>query len=239
MTQPTCFFAHVMKTGGTSFAQHINANFAPHERFPSATTGEQRQTDYYMIDALRALDATARSAIKVYAGHFPIVASELVGAEVTLSIVRDPVTRTISYLKHCKRYHPEMRDKRLEEIYEDPWVQPMYLRNHQSKLYAMRLDDRLESHLDVLEVDDQRLQLAVANLERVDVLGLTEHYADFLDDVRARLGWRIDPAPALRVSTEDWDVPPAFRSRIAADNEADLAFYDHARSLHRRRRRSA
>ncbi len=37
------------------------------------------------------------------------------------------------------------------------------------------------------------------------------------------------------MSTEDWDVAPAFRDRIAADNAYDVALYEYARSLVRSR----
>jgi hypothetical protein len=40
----------------------------------------------------------------------------------------------------------------------------------------------------------------------------------------------------MRVSREGWDVSPAFRKRIAADNAADLDFYGFANDLYQRRR---
>ena len=48
-----------------------------------------------------------------------------------------------------------------------------------------------------------------------------------------RFGWwpdGVDLDARTNVSTEDWDVTPAFRDRIAADNAYDLALYEYARS---------
>jgi len=234
---PTFFFVHVMKTGGTTFVQHIQANFPPGALYPGAAGGLERLRAYYMIDELRALTPEQRAAIRVYSGHFPYVVREIVGADVTLTILRDPVERTVSYLRHCKRHQKHMHDMALEEIYDDWWRYPLYIHNYQSKLFSMTLDDKLESHLDRIDVDTVRLEAAMANLERVDVLGLNDCYDEFVGEVRDRFGWRIGQARNLRVSTEAWDVPASFRARIAADNAADMAFYERARQIHEGRRR--
>jgi hypothetical protein len=102
----------------------------------------------------------------------------------------------------------------------------------------MEADDALESYMDVIDVDERRLRLALANLEQVDVLGLTEHQPELVHELAQRFGWRFRDRPDRRVSDEGWDVSRAFRRRIAADNEADIAFFDHARRLYEDRRRA-
>jgi hypothetical protein len=233
---PTYFFMHVMKTGGTTFVQHIEANFPPEAVYPGPQRGGERQRAYYMIDELRGISLERHRSIRVYTGHFPFVAGELVGADTVLAILRDPVDRTLSLLRHCKRYEERMVEMTLEQIYEDGWVYPLYIHNYQAKLFAMTSDDKLESHLDVIDVDGRRLEIAMANLERVDVLGLHDRYPQFLDTMREQHGWTIGNVPDLRVSTELWEVPPRLPERIAADNAADMALYEHARQLDDRRR---
>lgn len=232
----TCFFVHVMKTGGTTFVQHIEANFRPEQMYPGVERGAERRRAYYMIDELRALPEERRRAIKAYVGHFPFVASTLVGNPVTFTILREPIERTVSVLRHCKRHVDRLRDRSLEEIYEDGYVFPMQIRNYQAKQFAMTRDDKLESHFDVIEVDDARLEIARNNLERVDVLGLHEHYDEFVEAIQHRFGWNCGPVANMRVSTDDWDVSSEFRQRIASDNAAELSFYEYARRLHERRR---
>jgi hypothetical protein len=228
---PTYFFMHVMKTGGTTFIQHIQANFPPEAVFPSPGKTLERRRGYFIVDELRRISRERRRSIRVYTGHFPFVAAQLVGADVTLAIVRDPISRTLSFLRDCKRHKAYMADMTLEEIYDDPWMYPVRIHNYQAKLFAMTLDDEPVSDLDVFDVDGPRLEVALAHLERVDVLGLQDRYAEFLETMRARYGWRIGDVPNMRVSTEEWEVPPHLPERIAADNAADMALYERAREL--------
>ena len=58
--------------------------------------------------------------------------------------------------------------------------------NHQTKIFSMTSDDRLDTYMDVIDVDDKRLAMAKENLAKVDFIGLTEQYDDFLDELAAR-----------------------------------------------------
>jgi hypothetical protein len=189
-----------------------------------------------MIGQLRRISPERRRSIRIYTGHFPFVASELVGADVTLAILRDPIERTLSVLRHHRREDPRLREATLEEVYEDGWVFPLYVHNHQAKLFAMTLNDKLESHLDLIDVDQARLEVALANLERVDVLGLHERYPEFLHTVREKHGWKIGDVPDLQVSIGRSEAPSSLRDRIAADNAADVTLYERACELYQERR---
>ena len=231
------FFVKIMKTGGGTFLQHVLANFERAEVYPYDPHDGDMEVANVRIDHLLAVSEERRRQIRVYTGHFPYVAVELLGVDATtLTIVRDPVERTISYLRHCRRYHPQHRDMRLQEIYEDPFYFPCFIQNHQAKLFALTSTDQPESFMDVLDVDEERLARARENLERVDVVGLREQFDDLLAEMASRYGWRFGAVPDRHVSTGG-EVAPSFRRRIAADNAADMAFYDHAVTLWSRRRR--
>jgi hypothetical protein len=167
------------------------------------------------------------------------VASEIVGADVTMSILRDPNERTVSFLRHCKRHEPRLRGLSLEAIYDDAWMFPLLIQNYQSKLYSMTFDDKLDSHLDDIEVDDRRVEIAKRNVDRLDVLGLNDRYHEFLARVHERFGWRIRTVEDQRVASDDWQVQPSLRRRIADDNAADVEFYEYAKDLYERRERGA
>jgi hypothetical protein len=91
-----------------------------------------------LVSHLLQLPAERHAAIRAYTGHFPYVATRLLDMPLTtLSLLREPVARTISYLKHCKRYQPRHRDLALEAIYEDLFFYPTLIHNHQTKIFAM------------------------------------------------------------------------------------------------------
>jgi Sulfotransferase family len=231
------FFVHIMKTGGATFRQHVYANFGDGEVYPVPNVDNMDHA--WLVSYLVNQPETRRANFRAYTGHFPFVATEMLPEELTtLTIIRDPVARTISYLKHCKRYHDYHRDWSLEEIYHDEFHFECFIHNHQTKIFSMTADDKLESYMDIIEIDDRRLELAKRNLEKIDVLGLTDQYPQFLEEIRDRFGWRFGPAPNRRVSREQWVAPPELREQIAADNAADMAFFEHAKRLYDERRRA-
>jgi hypothetical protein len=232
--QAPFFFVHNMKTGGASLRQHIYENYQPGEIYPVPNHDDMDRA--WLVDYLLRLSPERRASFRGYTGHFPFVVTRLLGVDlVTLTILRDPVDRTISYLKHCKRYHKQHHDLTLEEIYHDEFHFPCFIHNHQAKIFSMTTDDRLESYMDVIDVDARRLAIAMENLETVDVLGLHERYGEFLDALRERFGWHFDREIKRRVGRERWDVPAGLRRRIADDNAADVTFYEHAVQLHAQR----
>ena len=135
--QPPFFFVHNMKTGGASLRQHLYANFQPGEIYPVPDRDDMDRA--WLVDYLLGLSPARRASFRGYAGHFPFVVTRLLGIDVvTLTIVRDPVDRTISYLKHCKRYHEQHHDLSLEEIYCDEFHFPCFIHNHQAKIFSMK-----------------------------------------------------------------------------------------------------
>jgi hypothetical protein len=230
------FFLHVMKTAGGTLRRQILANFDRDEVYPLKGLDPDMRRANYRLDYLLSLPAERRSRIRVFTGHFPFVAVELLGMELTtITILRHPVERTLSYLRHCKRYHEQHRELSLEEIYEDPFFYPSFIKNHHAKLFAFTVDDDPESYMDALEIDPRRLALAKGNLERVDVVGTQERFDELLAELERCFGWRLARVKDKHVNPGG-TVPASLRRRIAEDNQADMEFFEHARSLCERRR---
>jgi len=230
------FFIHVMKTAGGTLLQQIIVNYERDEIYPRPANDDDILRANYDISYLLSLPLERRNRIRIFTGHFPYATVELLGIEVaTITILRDPVARTISYLRHCKKRHAQHRQLRLEEIYEDPMFFPFFIHNHQAKQFALTAADRPESYMDVLEVDESRLELAKANLEKIDVIGLQESYDELLAELAWRFGWNRTPAEDRNVGRRG-KVSRSFKERIAEDNAMDMEFYEHAVQLVDRRR---
>jgi hypothetical protein len=248
------FFLHVMKTGGNTLKASVRDNFEPHELYPGPEDIFFRDTGavsfrHFMIPRLRAVADERRRSIRVYMGHFPYVAREVIGGDLTtITLLRDPVDRTISMLRQLQRpwwldpnRTSKMHGLSVEELYEHPRVYEHFIHNHQTKIFSMTLADDPQGFMQVIDVDASRLALAKENLERVEVLGLTERYDDLLDDVSERFGWRVQRGTRLNAAPESSrsEVSASLRRRIIEDNAIDLELYEHARELVDRRHQRA
>jgi hypothetical protein len=239
------FFIHVMKTAGTALARELKREFGHDAVYPQRGLDWQSANDieaYVSVPRLRNLSAERRATVKVYTGHFPYMARDVIGPDVVaFTLLREPVDRTVSVLKHFKRIE-RYQDRPLEEIYEELQVYRFFIENHQTKVFSLVAEDNAPAINCAIVTDDVRYARALDNLAHVDVVGLTESYEEFIEELRAKFGWWRN-GPDLRrdvnVSRESWDVRPEFRDRIAADNAYDVEFYARATELvaHRRARR--
>ena len=248
-TGPPVFFIHVMKTGGVTLLESIRRNFATDEVYPlpgvdvSPDVHAPVTFRHLRLDHLGRLSEDRRRRIRLYTGHFPYVATEVLGRPVeTVTVLRDPIERTISLLRQFHRAAtaadprlegPLARPLSLEELYDQPNVFEPMVHDHQTKLFSMTLADRPSGYLQELVVDEARLARARENLDRVDVLGLTEQYDDFLDLVEQRFGWSIPRGVRANAAPESdhQDVPASLRRRIETDTALDRELYEHAQRL--------
>jgi len=244
------FYVHVMKTGGTTLFRHLRENFPLDELYPYRELdihydGDRLDVRHHLsISYLTSLSPERRQHIKVYTGHFPYIAQELMGGRfVTASILRDPVQRTVSLLRQFRRKKPwapgsstkglRFVESSLEEVYAHPTVFEPLVHNHQTKIFSMLASDAPESYMDVIDVDEARLEIAKDNLAKVDLLGVTERYDLFLDEVESRFDWHVQrDARANATPTDDNEpVSPELLRRIEADNALDMELHAYAAEL--------
>jgi len=111
------FFVHVMKTAGGTLRRHIFENFERSQVYPYGEFDPDLYLANFEIGYLTSLPGDRLEQIRVFTGHFPFVAVELLGLRLTtLTILRDPVERTISYLRANQRLIPQHRGLSLEQI---------------------------------------------------------------------------------------------------------------------------
>lgn len=221
------FFIHVMKTAGTSFVFYMQQALGRDCVFPQEGDA---LTAHFMLDELRAASHERGTRLRGYSGHFPAFAADLVGATKTVTLLRHPVERTISYLKQCRRSHKHHAGLRLEKVYADEFYFKAFIENHQTKIFSMTPGDGVESYMDAIAIDATRLDAAKERLAAIDVVGVQERYPQALLAVQDAFGWDRP--------SEDWHVRKArevpvsddFRDQIAEDNAWDIELYDWAAS---------
>jgi hypothetical protein len=224
------FFVHMQKTGGVSLYVRMQREFGEEAVYPAKSDGDAvTVAPQLMTDVLLERWAERRDAIRVVAGHFPLCVSELLDCDfATFTVLRDPVERTLSYLRHHRRTSPEDRDRPLEQIYEEPGNFKHFIDNHMVKMLSMRAGEMTDGMMTVLDLDRRRLRRAKRALRRMDAVGLQEDLEGFAERLEGLFGWRLGP-PVHENVTEQTRVPPSFRKRIATDNELDMELYEDAR----------
>jgi len=240
---PRRFFSvHVQKAAGTEIRERLKRHFAPEAMYPDRTDGDLiAVAPQVSVAQLLARWAVRKDQIQVITGHFPYATPSLLDADfVTMSVLREPVERVLSHLRHHRKLTPDARDLSLEALYDDV-LTPEFFHNHMVKVFSLTADEVAESAaldrwaiLKVVDLTPQRLADAKANVEQLDVLGLQDELEAFCTELTARFGWDMGaPLHANRTAAEN--VPVALRRRIAADNALDAELWEHAREVYARR----
>ena len=95
------FVAHMQKTAGTALRDRLRATFPDEAIYPNGSDGPDPRIAVISVQRLRERWAVRGDDIRLLTGHFPVRVTELLGAEfVTLTVLRHPVERTLSFLRH-------------------------------------------------------------------------------------------------------------------------------------------
>jgi hypothetical protein len=220
----------MQKTGGVSLYVRMQREFGEDAVYPAKSDGDAVAVAPQLItDVLLRRWAERRDTIRVITGHFPLCVTELLDCDfTTFTVLRDPVERTLSYLRHHRRTTPADRDKPLEQIYEEPGNFKHFIDNHMVKMLSMGADEMTDGMMTVLDLDRRRLRKAKRALRRMEAVGLQEDLEGFAARLEGLFGWRLGP-PVHENVTDQVEVAPSFRSRIATDNELDMELYEDAR----------
>ena len=226
------FFLHMQKTGGTSLFLRLPRVFGAAGVYPNDTDGDPvTVAPQLSIDVLLQRWAVRRDQIGIVAGHFPLCTTELLGEEFrVLTVLREPVERTLSYLRHHRQTTPADRDTPLEAIYEDDFRFHGMIHDHMVKMLAMTTEEMTAGLLTRLDCTEAHLVRAQERLEGIEVVGLLERFDEFWDDLERQLGWDLNEVAHANRSAPV-DAPASLRRRIAEDNALDVALYEHARAL--------
>jgi hypothetical protein len=222
------FFVHLQKTAGTALWRRLHQQFESSALYPGPDDGVPPET-VLSVDRLVKSWTSRRDQIEVVAGHFPLCATELLDADfTTLTLLREPIERTLSYLRHHRQETPG-ESRSLEEIYDDP-VRFELLHNHMVKMLSLTLGEMTDGALTHVAFTRARLELAKECLAAVDVVGLQENFESFCGELSRRFGWDLGP-PVMMNRSRPQEVSDAFRARIADENALDLELYEYAEQL--------
>jgi Sulfotransferase family len=229
------FFVHIQKAAGTSLLFRLRKQFGRAAIYPP-------MSDRGNVDAVIAVDhllerwRTQRDTTRVVTGHFPLCTVELLDDDfITLTVVREPIERTLSYLRHHRQMIPDEAERPFEEIYEDPLRYQGLIHNHMVKMFSLTPEEMTDGVLTPVEFTPEHLARAKENLARVDAVGDQASFEDFVAELIARFGWKLGGVTHAN-RTAPGEVSDSFRARIAEDNALDVELYAFAQELIRKRR---
>jgi Sulfotransferase family len=233
------FFMHIPKTAGTALYYRL-VRIHGMALYPLPPDRGEPQA-YLEMDRVEHDFADHRDQLRVVTGHFPLCVGERLGVPLTtFTLLRDPVERTLSFLRQRRERSPEYRDLSLEDVYAVPYLLHGWIHNYVVKVLTMTADEAVYGAGTMVPYDEARLELAKHNLEhRVDIFGLQEEFDDFSERLAARYGWDLGERAAQINRTAPSLVSDEFRARIAHDNAFDVELYAFARNLLESRSRAA
>jgi hypothetical protein len=223
------FFMHIPKTAGmTLYHRLIRQHGAALYPLPS----DRGQVDA-AIDVRHVEERfrTHRHQIRVIVGHFPLCLGERLGVPLTtFTILRDPVERTLSFLRQRQVEGGRYGGRALEELYGDPYLLHGLIHNYMVKALTLTVDEMGEGVRTMVPYDEARLERAQHNLvHRVEVFGLQEEFEDFCERLAVRFGWDLGDPELIANRTRAVEVSDELRERIAFDNAFDVQLYEFAK----------
>jgi hypothetical protein len=227
------FFLRVPKTAGAALEQLLANQFGKAAVYPAkGLDGTEPLRLAVSIAHLREQLAARGDEIRVIAGHFPLRTTEMIdGRFTTLTLLREPVERTLSQLRYTRKVNRAARDLPLEELYDDPARFDRLLHNQMTKMLSLTPTEMVDAAmLTRVEFDRDRLERAKEALTGIDVIGVQEHFEDFCKELSARFGWDLGDPETVNVTAPE-EVPESFRARIAEDNAFDVELYEFASEL--------
>ena len=153
----------MQKTGGTSLYTRTKRHFGEAGVYPNDSDGETWDVaPNLMVPVLLERWPKRRDQIRLVGGHFPLCTRELLDADfTTFTVLRDPVERTLSYLRHHRELNRTDWDLTLEEMYEDP-AHLLHFRHfigdHMVKMLSLRTEEMTDGMMTLVDLDRDRLE---------------------------------------------------------------------------------
>jgi hypothetical protein len=240
MADPRRFFiVHMQKSAGTSLRDRLRNHFPESAIYPNRTDGADKRVSVISLRHLLERWDARGDEIRLVAGHFPLATTEVLGVPfVTLTVLRPPVERTLSYLRHQRRINKSDAEKSLEEIYEDPFRFNALIRNHMTRMLSLTRAELIAGDGVLGEVEDtpERLERAKRALEGLDLFGLQPHFEVFCRELETRYGVDLGE-PVQSNATGSLPASKRLARRIARENALDVELYEFAAELYDERRK--
>lgn len=243
---PRLVFIHIMKVGGTSLCD-LFSRWVPSDRAML----------HAFADDFVLTPTPILGNLRIIAGHLPYTALSLIPPPFgTMTVLRDPFSRTLSHYSHMRSAYPAYRGLSLEQFVFDEVYE--LSGNYQARQLAHQIDlagawttyspeqvvistggDPMVEHplaalfdSGPIGLDDNALlATARANLDSIDIVGITENLDRVAAQAAAYFGQTFESIDRLNVSPKVGrdEISDRIRRRIDERTAIDRELYDQAR----------
>jgi hypothetical protein len=237
------FFIHIMKTAGSALRMRLIHHFGEAAVYPSrGLDGIEGIELYISPDHLRDRLTARGDQIQVITGHFPLRTVDVIGGQVTtLTLLREPVDRTLSHLRQQREDPSALRflarqggasqsaGGSLEEIYAAGRGLAQ-TDNTMTRMLSLAPEEMVASMLMPVSIGRDHLERAKEALAGVDVVGFQPRFEEFCEELSSRFGWSLGEPQELN-ATAPIEAAEGLRATIAEDNSLDIELYEFAKEL--------
>lgn len=231
------FTVHLQKTAGTTLRDRLRLSLKPREIYPHMSDGPDILSAIITLSHLEKRWKKRKDEIRLVHGHFPLSTTNVLGVPfTTLSVLRPPLERTLSYLRHQREVVPADKDKSFEEIYDDPIRFHSIIRNHMTRMFGMSVKQmrRFDGCYGDLPDTQWLLERAKAGVASLDYLGVQPEFETFWKELAKAEGFEVS-ASRNSNATKPMKASKRLKDRIREDNKMDFELYDFAVDLLRKR----
>jgi len=169
-------FIHIPKTAGTSLRLLLESNYREDERIGIYSHENLDQ---------RLAAALADPKIKCIYGHFPLRPVVVESEAMVMTLLREPIARSMSHYNHYSKRMNEKHEKLMEGIHTpEDFTRLVQSNNRQTAFLSGYLNQQ-----EFLK-DPTVLEKALKNFDRLDAVGFTEHYAASIAYFGELLDWK-------------------------------------------------